>query len=167
MSREENAMTPTLSPSALKVQEALDAVGMPGRVIEMERTTRSAADAAAAVGCTVGQIVKSLVFQGADSHSPVLVLTSGANRVDESRLVQALAEPVAKADADFVRRASGFAIGGVPPLGHSAPMVVFIDEDLLGHATLWAAAGTPRAVFKLTPQELQSITNGRVIRVKP
>jgi prolyl-tRNA editing enzyme YbaK/EbsC (Cys-tRNA(Pro) deacylase) len=157
----------TLSPSARKVQEALDAVGMPGRVIEMNRTTRSAADAAAAVGCTVGQIVKSLVFKGTASQRAVLVLTSGANRVDESLLARALAEPVAKADADFVRRASGFAIGGVPPLGHSAPMVVFIDEDLFGHASIWAAAGTPQAVFRLTPQELHAITGGTITRVKP
>jgi prolyl-tRNA editing enzyme YbaK/EbsC (Cys-tRNA(Pro) deacylase) len=166
MSFAENAVR-ALSPSARKVQEALDAAGMPGRVIEMQRTTRSAADAAAAVGCTVGQIVKSLVFKGATSGRAVLVLTSGANRVDEPLLAQALAEPIAKADADFVRRASGFAIGGVPPVGHSEPMVVFIDEDLCDHATIWAAAGTPQAVFRLTPQELRTITNGRVIRVKP
>ena len=157
----------TLSPSARKVQEALDALGMPGRVIEMDRTTRSAADAAAAVGCTVGQIVKSLVFKAETSGHAVLVLTSGANRVDETLLARALAEPAVKADADFVRRASGFAIGGVPPIGHAEPMVVFVDEDLLAHTTLWAAAGNPQAVFRLTPQELRTITNGRVIRVKP
>jgi len=157
----------TLSPSARRVQEALDALGMPGRVIEMDRTTRSASDAAAAVGCTVGQIVKSLVFKAAVSGRAVLALTSGANRVDEARLARALGEPTAKADADFVRRASGFAIGGVPPIGHAEPMVVFVDEDLLVHATIWAAAGTPQAVFRLTPQELRTITNGRVIRVKP
>lgn len=157
----------TLSPSARKVQDALDALGMPGRVIEMDRTTRSAADAAAAVGCTVGQIVKSLVFKAETSGHAVLVLTSGANRVDETLIARALAEPAVKADADFVRRASGFAIGGVPPLGHAEPMVVFVDEDLLAHATLWAAAGNPQAVFRLTPQELRTITNGRVIRVKP
>ena len=165
MSSAEGAVR-ALSPSARKVQEALDKAGMPGRVIEMQRTTRSAADAAAAVGCTVGQIVKSLVFKGTTSGRAVLVLTSGANRVDESLLARALAEPIAKADADFVRRASGFAIGGVPPVGHSEPMVVFIDEDLCGHAAIWAAAGTPQAVFRLTPQELRTITNGRVIRVK-
>jgi prolyl-tRNA editing enzyme YbaK/EbsC (Cys-tRNA(Pro) deacylase) len=157
----------TLSPSARKVQDALDALGMPGRVIEMDRTTRSSADAAAAVGCTVGQIVKSLVFKAETSGQAVLVLTSGANRVDETLIARALAEPVVKADADFVRRASGFAIGGVPPLGHAEPMVVFVDEDLLAHTTLWAAAGNPQAVFRLTPQELRTITNGRVIRVKP
>jgi prolyl-tRNA editing enzyme YbaK/EbsC (Cys-tRNA(Pro) deacylase) len=156
-----------LSPSARKVQEALDALGMPGRVTEMDRTTRSAADAAAAVGCSVGQIVKSLVFKAAVSGRAVLALTSGANRVDEACLSRALGEPTAKADADFVRRVSGFAIGGVPPIGHAQPMVVFVDEDLLAHETIWAAAGTPQAVFRLTPQELRTITNGRVIRVKP
>jgi prolyl-tRNA editing enzyme YbaK/EbsC (Cys-tRNA(Pro) deacylase) len=156
-----------LSPSARKVQEALDALGMPGRVTEMDRTTRSAADAAAAVGCSVGQIVKSLVFKAAVSGRAVLALTSGANRVDEACLSRALGEPTAKADADFVRRVSGFAIGGVPPIGHAQPMVVFVDEDLLAHEAIWAAAGTPQAVFRLTPQELRTITNGRVIRVKP
>ena len=159
--------TKALSPAARRVQDVLNTFGMPDRVTEMEHTTRSAADAAAAVGCAVGQIVKSLVFMGAVSRSGVLVLTSGANRVAETRLQQALGEPVGKADADFVRRATGFAIGGVPPVGHSAPMAVFIDEDLFAHATVWAAAGTPQAVFRLTPQELGSITGGRVIRVKP
>jgi prolyl-tRNA editing enzyme YbaK/EbsC (Cys-tRNA(Pro) deacylase) len=133
----------------------------------MTRTTRSAADAAAAVGCSVGQIVKSLVFKAAVSGRAVLALTSGANRVDEACLTRALGEPTVKADADFVRRVSGFAIGGVPPIGHAQPMVVFVDEDLLAHEAIWAAAGTPQAVFRLTPQELRTITNGRVIRVKP
>ena len=157
----------TLSPSARRVQEALDALGMPGRVIEMDRTTRSASDAAAAVGCSVGQIVKSLVFKAAASGRAVLALTSGANRVDEACLARALGEPTAKADADFVRRVSGFAIGGVPPIGHAEPMVVFVDEDLLAHETIWAAAGTPQAVFRLTPQELTAITGGTVVRLKP
>lgn len=157
----------TLSPSACRVQEALDALGMPGRVVEMDRTTRSAADAAAAVGCSVGQIVKSLVFKAAVSGRAVLALTSGANRVDEACLARALGEPTAKADADFVRRVSGFAIGGVPPIGHAEPMVVFVDEDLLAHETIWAAAGTPQAVFRLTPQELTAITGGTVVHLKP
>jgi prolyl-tRNA editing enzyme YbaK/EbsC (Cys-tRNA(Pro) deacylase) len=165
MTSQENAARLT-SASARKVQEALDGFGMPGRVIEMTRTTRSASDAAAAVGCSVGQIVKSLVFKAA-SGRPVLVLTSGANRVDEARLAEALGEPVAKADAEFVRRTSGFAIGGVPPLGHCSPMIVLVDEDLLAHAAIWAAAGTPQAVFQLTPQELIGISGGRVVRVKP
>jgi prolyl-tRNA editing enzyme YbaK/EbsC (Cys-tRNA(Pro) deacylase) len=132
----------------------------------MDKTTRSAQDAARAVGCKVGQIAKSLVFKGATSRQAVLVITSGSNRVDEKKLSDRIGEPVLKADADFVRQQTGFAIGGVPPVGHAQPIAVFIDEDLLTYSEIWAAAGTPQAVFRLTPQELQKITNGRVIGVK-
>jgi prolyl-tRNA editing enzyme YbaK/EbsC (Cys-tRNA(Pro) deacylase) len=114
----------------------------------------------------VGQIAKSLVFKGATTRQAVLVITSGSNRVDEKKLSERIGEPVLKADADFVRQQTGFAIGGVPPVGHAQPIAVFIDEDLLPYSEIWAAAGTPQAVFRLTPQELQKITNGRVIRVK-
>ena len=117
-------------------------------------------------GCEVGQIAKSLVFKGATTRQAVLVITSGSNRVDEKRLSERIGEPVLKADADFVRQQTGFSIGGVPPVGHTQPIAVFIDEDLLTYSEIWAAAGTPQAVFRLTPQELQKITNGRVIRVK-
>jgi len=132
----------------------------------MDKTTRSAQDAARAVGCEVGQIAKSLVFKGATTRQAVLVITSGSNRVDEKKLSERIGEPVLKADADFVRQQTGFAIGGVPPVGHAQLIAVFIDEDLLTYSEIWAAAGTPQAVFRLTPQELQKITNGRVIRVK-
>jgi prolyl-tRNA editing enzyme YbaK/EbsC (Cys-tRNA(Pro) deacylase) len=155
-----------LSPSARKVQEALRILGVACEVREMDKTTRSAQDAARAVGCEVGQIAKSLVFKGATTRQAVLVITSGSNRVDEKRLSDRIGEPVLKADADFVRQQTGFAIGGVPPVGHAQPMAVFIDEDLLTYSEIWAAAGTPQAVFRLTPQELQRITSGRVIGVK-
>ena len=155
-----------LRPSACKVQEALRILGVTCEVREMDKTTRSAQDAARAVGCEVGQIAKSLVFKGATTRQAVLVITSGSNRVDEKKLSERIGEPVLKADADFVRQQTGFAIGGVPPVGHAQPIVVFIDEDLLTYSEIWAAAGTPQAVFRLTPQELQKITNGRVIRVK-
>jgi prolyl-tRNA editing enzyme YbaK/EbsC (Cys-tRNA(Pro) deacylase) len=155
-----------LSPSACKVQEALRILGVTCEVREMDKTTRSAQDAARAVGCEVGQIAKSLVFKGATTRQAVLVITSGSNRVDEKKLSERIGEPVLKADADFVRQQTGFAIGGVPPVGHAQPIAIFIDEDLLTYSEIWAAAGTPQAVFRLTPQELQKITNGRVIRVK-
>jgi prolyl-tRNA editing enzyme YbaK/EbsC (Cys-tRNA(Pro) deacylase) len=155
-----------LRPSACKVQEALRILGVTCEVREMDKTTRSAQDAARAVGCEVGQIAKSLVFKGATTRQAVLVITSGSNRVDEKKLSERIGEPVLKADADFVRQQTGFAIGGVPPVGHAQPIAVFIDEDLLTYSEIWAAAGTPQAVFRLTPQELQKITNGRVIRVK-
>ena len=155
-----------LSPSARKVQEALRILGVACEVREMDKTTRSAQDAARSVGCEVGQIAKSLVFKGATTRQAVLVITSGSNRVDEKKLGDRIGEPVLKADADFVRQRTGFAIGGVPPVGHAQPIAVFIDEDLLTYSEIWAAAGTPQAVFRLTPQELQRITCGRVIGVK-
>jgi prolyl-tRNA editing enzyme YbaK/EbsC (Cys-tRNA(Pro) deacylase) len=121
--------------------------------------TRTAQDAAAAIGCSVGQIVKSLVFLR--DEEPVLVLCSGANTVDAQRL------GLAKADADLVRRATGFAIGGVPPYGHPVPLETLVDEDLLGYDEVWAAAGTPRSVFPLTPAELVQRSGGSVARVSP
>ena len=132
----------------------------------MQDTTRSAQDAARAVGCEVGQIVKSLVFKGKQSRQPVLVVTSGANRVNEKTIGKELAETIKMADPEFVRDVTGFAIGGVPPVGHRQALKIFIDEDLLQYEEIWAAAGTPHAVFKLTPDDLKTITNGKVISVK-
>jgi prolyl-tRNA editing enzyme YbaK/EbsC (Cys-tRNA(Pro) deacylase) len=126
---------------------------------EFPAGTRTAQDAAAAIGCSVGQIVKSLVFVRAEQ--PVLVLCSGANTVDAERL------GLAKADADLVRRATGFSIGGVPPYGHPARLETLVDEDLLGHDEVWAAAGTPRSVFPLTPAQLVERSAGTVARVSP
>ncbi len=159
-------MPQNLSSSARKVQEALDKHGVACRVVEMPQSTRTADDAARAVGCQVGQIVKSLVFRGKRSHQAILVATSGANRVNEKKIATLISEPLSKADADFVRAKTGFAIGGVPPVGHAQSIRIFIDEDLLQYNEIWGAAGTPRAVFKLTPQELQKITGGQVVAVK-
>jgi len=159
-------MRDELKSSAQKVQEALHRRGLTCEVVQMQATTRTAEDAARAVGCEVGQIVKSLVFESKQSRRPILVVASGANRVNEKTLAQQISEPVKMANAEFVREMTGFAIGGVPPLGHRHPLTIFIDEDLLGYSEIWAAAGTPRAVFKLTPQELKMITNGTVIAVK-
>jgi prolyl-tRNA editing enzyme YbaK/EbsC (Cys-tRNA(Pro) deacylase) len=130
------------------------------------QSTRTSAEAAAAVGCTVGQIAKSIVFRAVSSQRPVLVLTSGVNRVSESAVAVLVGEPLAKADADFVRARTGFVIGGVPPVGHAESLITFIDEDLLQFAEIWAAAGTPNAVFRLTPEELVRLTDGRVAKVK-
>ena len=118
------------------------------------------------MGCEPGQIVKSLVFKAAHSQKPLLVLASGPNRVDERRLSELVGEPIEKADADLVRQWTGFAVGGVPPLGHKEPVAAFIDETLLQYDTLWAAAGTPRAVFQLTPADLRAMTAGRVVAIK-
>ena len=155
-----------LKSSAQKVQEALREHGLACEVVQMQDTTRSAQDAARAVGCEVGQIVKSLVFKGKQSQQPVLIVTSGANRVNEKAIGKELAEPIKMADPEFVRQVTGFAIGGVPPVGHRHALKIFIDEDLLQYEEIWAAAGTPHAVFRLTPGDLKTITNGKVISVK-
>lgn len=155
-----------LSPSAQRVQDALKAFGLASQVLELPASTRTAQEAAQAVGCQVGQIVKSLVFKGRHTHMPVLIVASGSNRVNEQRLAEMICEPVEKADPDFIRIRTGFAIGGIPPVGHLEPLKTFIDEDLLSYQEIWAAAGTPHAVFRLSPADLQMITKGKVISIK-
>jgi prolyl-tRNA editing enzyme YbaK/EbsC (Cys-tRNA(Pro) deacylase) len=154
-----------LPKSAERVQEALAAAGCGARVREMPASTRTAAEAAAACGCPEGAIVKSLVFRGAASGQGILVLTSGANRVHEKRLGRQLGEKLERADADFVRAATGYAIGGVPPLGHATRMRVVMDRDLQAHPQIWAAAGTPKAVFPTTPEELARLTGAEILTV--
>jgi prolyl-tRNA editing enzyme YbaK/EbsC (Cys-tRNA(Pro) deacylase) len=142
-----------------RVVAALERAGVDPEVREFPEGTRTAPEAAAAVGCEVGQICKSLVFRVGDD--PLLVIASGANRVDEARF------GAAKADAAFVRDVTGFAIGGVPPVGHARPIDTVIDEDLLRYDVVWAAAGTPRAVFAIAPRALVEVSGGRVARVSP
>src|SRR5271165_4303068 len=154
-------MKPATSPSALKVQAAL---GEQFEVLEFDASTRTAEDAAAAIGCTVAQIAKSLVFR-AESGRPVLVVASGAHRVDEKQIAGRVGVPIARADADFVRETTGFAIGGVPPIGHRTAPIVLIDEALMAFDEIWAAAGTPNAVFRLTPADLVTLTAGDVAAV--
>jgi len=155
----------TLPASARRVQEALAVLGSAAQVREMPASTRTAAEAAAACGCAEGAIVKSLIFRGATTGQGILVLTSGANRVHEKRLGRLLGETLRRADADFVRAVTGYAIGGVPPLGHATEMRVVMDRDLQGYAEIWAAAGTPRAVFPTTPGELARLTGAEVLAV--
>ncbi len=159
-------MTTPLTSSAQKVQDALTALGYPCTVVESEAHTRTAQQAADAVGCSLGQIAKSLIFKAKESGKAVLVLTSGVNRVDEARISGELGEPIGRADPDFVRAVTGFAIGGVPPIAHTEPMITLLDEDLMQYKTIWAAAGTPFAVFELTPADLQKMTGGKVMGVK-
>jgi prolyl-tRNA editing enzyme YbaK/EbsC (Cys-tRNA(Pro) deacylase) len=154
-----------LPSSARRVQEALHALGSAAQVREMPESTRTAAKAAEACGCPQGAIVKSLVFRGAESGRGILVLTSGTNRVHEKRLGRALGEKLERADADFVRAATGYAIGGVPPLGHATAMRVVMDRDLNAFREIWAAAGTPRAVFPTTPEELARLTGAEIAEV--
>jgi len=135
-------------------------------VIEYAESTRTSQEAAERAGCELGQIVKSMIFKGKTTHKPILVLTSGVNRVEEKRIGEYAGEPIGRADADFVRKATGFAIGGVPPLGHAQAMETYLDEDLVQYSTVWAAAGTPNAIFELTPGDLQRMTGGKAVRVK-
>jgi prolyl-tRNA editing enzyme YbaK/EbsC (Cys-tRNA(Pro) deacylase) len=146
--------------SAAAVQEALDQHGVECHVVELPASTRSASDAAAAIGCTVAEIAKSIVFRKAGTEEAVLVIVSGADRVDEEKLATLIGCPIEKADADFVRRATGFAIGGVPPFAHRHRIHTWIDAGLFQFSEIWAAAGTPNAVFRLTPGELERISGG-------
>lgn len=155
-----------LSPSAQKIQEQLHSLGYQYTVVEHAESTRTAQEAADRAGCELGQIVKSLIFKGKDSGKPILVLTSGANRVDEKRISSYAGEPIGRADADFVRAVTGFAIGGVPPIGHMQKMETYIDEDFLQYQTIWAAAGTPNAIFELKTEDLHKMTDGNVVQVK-
>ena len=155
-------MKPATSPSALKVQAAL---GPRFEVLEFDAPTRTAEDAAAAIGCTAAEIAKSLVFRAA-SGRPVLVVASGGHRVDENKIAALVGEPIARANADFVRQATGFAIGGVPPLGHRTAPIALIDDLLMAFSQIWAAAGTPNAVFRLAPADLVALTGGTVGVVK-
>lgn len=157
--------TRDLSASAARVQDALTRAGLSARVVELPDSTRTAVEAAKAIGCEVGQIAKSLVFRGATSGKPILVIAVGTNRVNEKSIAAVLGEPIEKADADFVRERTGYAIGGIPPVGHIETITTFIDEDFARFDRIWAAAGTPHAVFELSPADLPRLTGGRVVRV--
>ena len=155
-----------LKESARRVQAALAAKGFDFRVREFPAGTRTSDEAAAAIGCEIGQIAKSLIFRAKKSGRPVLIIASGANRVDEKAVAALIGERIGRADADFVRQATGFAIGGVPPLAHTTPPVTLIDRDLLAYEEIWAAAGTPNAVFPLKPGDLAAISGGTVADIK-
>jgi prolyl-tRNA editing enzyme YbaK/EbsC (Cys-tRNA(Pro) deacylase) len=155
-----------LSPGAQRVQDALRALGFDYEIRESAQPTRTAAEAARAMKCDVAQIAKSLVFKTGTTGRAVLVITSGANTVNEWRIGVLLKETLEKAPPAFVREHAGYAVGGIPPVGHAKPMETFIDEDLLRHESIWAAGGTPNALFRLASADLARMTGGRVIRVK-
>ena len=159
-------MVDPLSPGARKVRDALARHGFAFKVMELPQSTRTAPEAAEAVGCGVEQIAKSLIFKGKSSGRAVLAIASGGNMVDVKKISGLFGEPIGKADADFVKQETGFAIGGVPPAGHAKPLATFIDEDLFAHKTIWAAAGSPNALFELTASELKTLTGGRVVDLK-
>jgi prolyl-tRNA editing enzyme YbaK/EbsC (Cys-tRNA(Pro) deacylase) len=150
-----------MHPNAERVQAALTACGCAGQVVELAASTRTAAEAAAALGTSIAQIAKSLVFMAGDE--PVLVIASGANRASVAKLEQRLGRPVRRATADEVKVTTGFPIGGTPPIAHARPLRTLLDRDLDRLATLWAAAGTPHAVFQTAPDELRRLTGGEVL----
>jgi len=159
-------MSTTLKPSAQKVQDTLIELGFANTIIELPNSTRTAVEAAQAVGCDVAQIAKSLIFKTKRTQRPVLVIAGGSNRVNEKKMRAVIGEKLGKPDADFVRQHTGFVIGGVPPVGHATRLETYIDEDLLQHETIWAAGGNPCALFQLTPAELVAMTGGQVLAVK-
>ena len=160
-------MAEPLKKSAQRVQEAVEALGFSFNVVEYPATTRTAEDAAAAIGCTVGQIAKSLIFKASTSGNGVLVIASGVNRVDTTLVAEHLGEALQRADADFVREQTGFAIGGVAPIGHTSPIRVYMDDALLAFDDVWAAAGRPDSVFRVDPEALRDAIKPEVLRVRP
>lgn len=154
-----------LSKRARRFQRLLDERGLDLSVVELPDSTRTAAEAAAALGCSQAQIVKSLVFRDTDTDAPVIVLASGTQRVDEDRLSQHLGAPIGRADADFVKRTTGYSIGGVAPIGHAQMFPVWVDRTLLTFDEVWAAAGTPHAVFRIDRPITEILDVYRVIDV--
>ncbi|PGL71842.1 hypothetical protein CN925_06450 [Bacillus sp. AFS055030] len=159
-------MVEALKESAQNVQDLIIELGYSNKVIELPNSARTAKEAADALNCEVAQIAKSIIFRLESSNSPVLIVASGINRVNEKQIEKILNEKLGKADADFVREQTGFVIGGVSPIGHKNKVMTFIDEDLLQYKEVWAAAGHPKAIFQLTPNELIEMTKGKVVKIK-
>jgi prolyl-tRNA editing enzyme YbaK/EbsC (Cys-tRNA(Pro) deacylase) len=153
------------NPGVVRVRAALDTAGVASAIVELPGAARTARAAAAFLGCDVAQIANSLVFRGERSGGAVLVMSSGARRVDTARLAAVVGEPIGKADAAFVRERTGFAIGGVAPVGHATPIAAYVEKSLAGHEQIWAAAGHPHTVFRLRYDELVRITGGRQVDV--
>lgn len=151
-------LKPAQHPTALRTSQLLRDAGIDTRVVEFEQATRTSAEAAAAIGCSVAEIAKSVVFRGQHSGQAVVIVASGDNRVSEGKVAAILGEPLTRADADFVRTTTGYAIGGVAPIGHSQPVKLLLDENLQRFDTVWAAGGTPFSVFPLRPDQLRSLT---------
>ncbi len=151
-----------MSKSRKRVEQALAEAGLPIKVLEMPGETRTAAQAAAQAGCSLDQIAKSIIFRGQDSGAAVLFLTAGGNQVDAAKATALAGEPLARADADFVRATTGFAIGGVSPVGHLTPPHSFFDPRLLEFDVIYAAAGTPRHIFAIEPHALLQVSQAQI-----
>ncbi|HSX03583.1 MAG TPA: YbaK/EbsC family protein [Rhabdochlamydiaceae bacterium] len=159
-------MTENLRDSAQRVQNILREYHLETKVIEFKELTRTAQEAASAIGCDVGQIAKTLIFRGKISKKPICVIASGKNRVDEKKVTAYLEEEIEKPDADYVLTHTSFSIGGIPPVGFAFELKPIIDEDLMSYKEIWAAAGTPYAVFQITPEDLLKITSGKVLNIR-
>lgn len=159
-------MEKKLKSSAQKIQDILHTYNLNMKVIEFAETTRTSQDAANAIGCDIGQIAKTLIFKGKFSEKPICIIASGKNRVDEKKIALMLGEEIEKSDAEFVLKHTGFAIGGVPPIGYELEITPLIDEDLMQYLEIWSAAGTPHSVFCLSPKDLLLITDGRITDIK-
>lgn len=159
-------MANSLSKSAQSIQDVLAKNGLQLKVTELSSSTRTAKEAADTIGCEVAQIIKSLIFRAKSTQKPILVLASGVNRVNEKIIEGLIKDKLEKADADFTPEVTGFAIGGIPPIGHKQLIETFIDEDLFQFEDLWAAAGTPNAVFNLKSKDLNKLIHGKIISVK-
>ena len=153
-----------MKPAAERVQQILRELGLESEVVEFSESTKTSAEAASAIGTTLGQICKSILFEA--GGEPVMVIASGVNRIDTAKVQQHVGQPLGKANAAFVREKTGFVIGGVPPVGHLHPFPIFIDQDLMQYPLVYAAAGTPNAIFPLKPADLVRITGGEVIDCK-
>ncbi|MCY9532390.1 MULTISPECIES: YbaK/EbsC family protein [Paenibacillus] len=154
-----------LKNSAQIVQDKLAARGLPNQVVELPDSTRTAQEAANTIGCEISQIAKSIIFRRKAADLPLLIVASGTNRVNERAISHLLNEKIGKADADFVREHTGYVIGGVPPFAHKESIETLIDEELMKYEVIWAAAGHPKAVFQLTPEQLVELTNGKVVSI--
>jgi len=153
------------SDSAKRVQEFLSAKGFSFDVKELPGSTRSAQEAATSIGCSVSQIAKSLIFREVKTDAPILVIASGSNRVDVGKIEKSTGLILGKADAKFVKEHVGYAIGGVPPVAHNEPLKTILDPDLWKYDEVWAAAGTPFAVFQLKPNDLEALANGQWVEL--
>lgn len=159
-------MRQPLATSADNVQAALNKMGLTCKVLELPSSTRTASEAASSIGCDISHIVKSLIFRTKHTGKPILVLASGPNKVNEKQIESHVGEEIIKADADFVKAVTGYAIGGIPPVGHKSSIErIYIDRDLVVFDEVWAAAGTPNAVFCIKSKDLLSVTHGKVISI--
>lgn len=159
-------MASNLSESPKRVQEFMTGRGFTFEVKELPGSTRTAQEAAESIGCSISQIAKSLVFRDMETDLPVLVIASGSNRVDVGKIEKTTGLRLGKADGKYVKERVGYAIGGVPPVAHNEPLLTLLDPDLKDYDTIWAAAGSPNAVFQLKPTDLETLTNGKWVDMK-